>query len=632
MVCGGSDPGGDATGSARFVRADQRKEKRTKTTQRKRENTKQTSHTHTYIVILSLCAILVLLYLLFVTKGARASDAESDPHAISISRDKQRSDPHSTHTQTATQPEYHHCAMNTAPHHATIRLVECQANPHPVDTPNPPHSDSSIRLSSSKPTLTRIAMTIATLCMVCLLSSSSSSPFLAVSGGVVSSPPVPLDPHSSHPRDASSSLHSTDGGTIIEQQTPPIGEIVEKILEHHPDPSSVSSIFSSHDQAVLASHGHTKPAAPASLSQLLGDPTHTIPTHTNRPTNTGDIADGAIHASTKIQTIDRTSHTDHLPPPAQVYLPDDEELILEETFFTRGSDNPLPISIEQERQQGRLAQEAAAAAAAADHHRRLVEADIARQRYGQHTSVGADGSIGLSSTSVHAHGHAHTTRTEESHRNDGSPPHHQHQHTHQPYQHQHAYATRHTHGQTDDHGVHTRSHGAPHPSSDEDGRFYSHGSNPAGASSSSSSPLPSSRPLPPTWSWSDLPSIFGRLWFNLVEFDDWIEVGVGQFARAWTPHTNGMGRTTTATPPASASYGADAPTYKSPASQQVMSLSVKTQEIQIYLFLCGILCILLLTACIAIAWIKYQPMIRILEEYNRTQAQAAQTQAAQAHK
>ena len=150
------------------------------------------------------------------------------------------------------------------------------------------------------------------------------------------------------------------------------------------------------------------------------------------------------------------------------------------------------------------------------------------------------------------------------------------------------------------------------------------------ASSSSADRVPPLTPhirgSAPAFTWTDLGSLVGRAWFELTEVDDLVRSGVERAARDWKPS-----RVFSASKSAlSATYGEarkDQFGKVVPPASHTLSLSVKTQEIQIYIFLGGLLLMMVLVMLTCGAWWKYKPMIQILAEY-----QVPQPSGAAAHK
>lgn len=120
------------------------------------------------------------------------------------------------------------------------------------------------------------------------------------------------------------------------------------------------------------------------------------------------------------------------------------------------------------------------------------------------------------------------------------------------------------------------------------------------------------------------------LWSALSEVDDVVQASVEALARSWKPSTEGG--SAHATHPSAGANGngngdgngggngnSNGRGSGSPRSPSSTSLSVKTQEIQIYLILCGLVCMLLLVICIGLAWRRYGTLIESLADYNPPQ-------------
>ena len=110
------------------------------------------------------------------------------------------------------------------------------------------------------------------------------------------------------------------------------------------------------------------------------------------------------------------------------------------------------------------------------------------------------------------------------------------------------------------------------------------------------------------------------MWLRLGEVDDVVQATVEALARSWKP-TGVPGFPSKAPPPVAATptakaAAAAAPVSSTHVSQTPLSLSVKTQEIQIYIALCGVVCMLLLSLCICLAWRKYGAAIHAIAEFN----------------
>lgn len=110
----------------------------------------------------------------------------------------------------------------------------------------------------------------------------------------------------------------------------------------------------------------------------------------------------------------------------------------------------------------------------------------------------------------------------------------------------------------------------------------------------------------------DVYALASRWWARFNQLDDVVQSAVEAFARSWKPSSS-------SSPPSSSSSSASSSRAKSKSSAstraRVASLTVYTQEIQVYLCLVGLLCILLLSIAIALAWHKYRAAIRMLDEY-----------------